>query len=283
MNILRTIRLACALIIFQSGFLSAQQDTAMVFFPVSSDQIDKENSAYLQNQISNIPYHRIESVMVLGYCDDTGSEIRNTELSELRAQALYEALLNHDISSELFREIQGQGSIPIENLSGDITAKRQENRKAIAVFNLAPEAVEIVEVMEVKSPKMIRDSVRVGDKIKLEKVIFVGGKREIVMSSAKAIQTLVDELRERPELHIRIEGHVCCTPPNTDGVELGTKKKNLSELRAKSVYDLLISRGIEAERLEFVGMKGDYPLGGDPALDRRVEIVISKGAEPKKD
>jgi len=69
-----------------------------------------------------------------------------------------------------------------------------------------------------------------------------------------------------------ILGHVCCG--REDGQDYATGKYNLSETRAKAVYDYLIENGIDKSRLKHKGLAGKYPTGHGAKADRRVEIEI---------
>ena len=55
-----------------------------------------------------------------------------------------------------------------------------------------------------------------------------------------------------------------------------TKKRNLSVARAKAVYDFLAKKGVRRSRMRYVGQKRKFPLGGEPAFDRRVEIQVTE-------
>ena len=56
-----------------------------------------------------------------------------------------------------------------------------------------------------------------------------------------------------------------------------TGKENLSEARAKVIFEYLVANGIEPQRLAYEGMAFKFPLGKDDNADRRVEIeIISK-------
>jgi len=46
--------------------------------------------------------------------------------------------------------------------------------------------------------------------------------------------------------------------------------------RAKTVYDFLARKGVSRSRMRYVGLKRKYPLGGEPAYDRRVEIQVTQ-------
>ena len=99
--------------------------------------------------------------------------------------------------------------------------------------------------VELKKESIISNDVEVGDKITLPNILFHGGHNEFLSVSYETLELLVEELESNPEYHIRILGHVCCTPSretSEDGMDLETGKKNLSMARAKAVYKYLIKK-----------------------------------------
>ncbi|MFN4238827.1 MAG: TolC family outer membrane protein [Vogesella sp.] len=67
-----------------------------------------------------------------------------------------------------------------------------------------------------------------------------------------------------------IEGH-------TDSTGSATLNQSLSEQRARSVYDYLVAKGVEAGKLDSVGRGSSLPLPGKAAndpLNRRVAVVV---------
>jgi len=261
------------------------QDSLIIYFGINEHEVNATNKAIIKSFL-NQNERTISSVDIQAFCDDTGRESVNYKLSILRAEALGEQFVEQGLEPALITAVRGMGSLPLENPFGDLAQERASLRRATAYVSYVtsqpiPEAppAPVVEVVKEPLPKkaLIRDSVRTGESINLEQVLFVGGTRQILASSKSALQYLVDELRSRPNLSIRIEGHVCCTEPGKDGKDLDTRRNNLSEMRAKAVYDHLVEAGVDKSRLEYVGKKGDFPLGGDVTLNRRVEIVVTKG------
>ncbi len=47
-------------------------------------------------------------------------------------------------------------------------------------------------------------------------------------------------------------------------------------MRALQIYKYFKANGIDESRMEYVGLGGQFPLGGDVMYDRRVEIEIKK-------
>jgi len=55
-----------------------------------------------------------------------------------------------------------------------------------------------------------------------------------------------------------------------------TGKNDLSEARAKSVYNYLQKHGISNKRMRYIGMAYRNPTGKGDSYDRRVEIEITE-------
>jgi outer membrane protein OmpA-like peptidoglycan-associated protein len=100
---------------------------------------------------------------------------------------------------------------------------------------------------------------------------FDTGKAEIKPESQPIIDQMVALLKANPDLKLSIEGH-------TDNVGKPEDNKTLSEQRAKSVMNAVVSRGIAAARLSAAGWGQDKPVADNRteegrAKNRRVEII----------
>lgn len=73
----------------------------------------------------------------------------------------------------------------------------------------------------------------------------------------------------RGDLRIEVAGHTAKVP----GADPAGAKA-LSDRRAQAVADFLVGTGIAGERVWPVGYGDTKPTGGDPRLDRRVEITV---------
>ena len=122
---------------------------------------------------------------------------------------------------------------------------------------------------------IIINDLKVGDKITLDDILFIGGRHALLSESYASLKALVKALKKHENYSIVILGHICCTKPGRDGRDTDTGLINLSTARAETIYDYLIDNGIDANRLEYKGMKGDFPTGLGDKFDRRVEIEIS--------
>jgi OOP family OmpA-OmpF porin len=100
---------------------------------------------------------------------------------------------------------------------------------------------------------------------------FDTGKYDIKPESQPIIDQIAQLMKDNPELKLSIEGH-------TDNVGTAQNNKVLSENRAKSVMNAVMSLGVDASRLTAVGWGQEKPVADNRTEDgraknRRVEIV----------
>lgn len=112
-----------------------------------------------------------------------------------------------------------------------------------------------------------------GDKIEiLQQVHFATGKATILPDSFALLQQVVDAIVRNNVKKVSVEGH-------TDNKGVKAANQTLSEDRARSVREYLISQGVEAKRLEAVGYGDTKPIAPNLTargreLNRRVEFIV---------
>ena len=131
-----------------------------------------------------------------------------------------------------------------------------------------PAATEYQEIEKEIALNNIKKDV----KITLRNVFFETGSAKLKPTSYAELGRLTKLLNDMPTLRIEISGH-------TDNKGGYANNKRLSEARAKSVVNFLISEGISADRLEYKGYSSDQPVAdnktaGGRALNRRVEFKV---------
>ena len=115
-------------------------------------------------------------------------------------------------------------------------------------------------------------------KINLENIYFDFDKFNIKTQAAQELDKLVELMRDNPEMVIRIESH-------TDSRGSRAYNKYLSNKRAKSSRDYIVSKGIDASRIESAIGYGEERLLNDCSdgarctrdghlLNRRSEFII---------
>ena len=131
------------------------------------------------------------------------------------------------------------------------------------------------EVADNNDPLDPRDDVldlRQGATFSLEGILFATGSADILPASTEILERAYTALTANPEVKVLIIGH-------TDNVGSAASNMSLSQRRAASVRQWLITRGINAERLSAEGRgltqpraTNDTPEGRQ--LNRRIEFQI---------
>ena len=125
---------------------------------------------------------------------------------------------------------------------------------------------------------LLMNRIKEGVKVKINHLYFATNKTVILPESEEALSDLADFLRENPGVSIRITGH-------TDAVGSDAANMKLSIGRAKAVRANLITRGIDADRIEYDGKGKTEPIATNDTEDgraqnRRVEFeIISTNGE----
>ena len=107
--------------------------------------------------------------------------------------------------------------------------------------------------------------------IRLQGVRFAFDKWNITPDSAVVLDVAAEQLRACQDLQVSVEGH-------TDFIGTDAYNQGLSERRAGSVKDYLVSKGIPAVQMRTVGYGESRPIAPgrtdeDRAQNRRVELV----------
>ncbi len=267
------------LIVFCFNIASSQSKlTHDVYFDTDKYDVPSTEENRLLLFISTLTDVDIESISIFGFCDDIGADDYNLKLSQQRADAIKTVFSNNEISESLITNVDGKGEILLKIVNEkNILKIRGLNRKVEIIVK--PKIVEekpIVETVKKKDvPEQIKGKLKVGDKIIFENILFKTGYATVTPDSKKTLQEIAKSLVERDDIYFTIQGHVCCTQFTRDAVDRKTKKRNLSEARAKYVYNYFVKKGVNKKRMRYMGMRRKFPLGGDPKLDRRVEILIT--------
>ena len=106
----------------------------------------------------------------------------------------------------------------------------------------------------------------------LRNVFFDTDKSELKPESTMELNRFVRLMQQNPQMKVEISGH-------TDNV--GSKEHNtiLSKNRAKAVFDYLVNKGIDSNRMTYLGYGSDKPISTNDtpegrASNRRTEFVI---------
>ena len=102
--------------------------------------------------------------------------------------------------------------------------------------------------------------------VKMNNVFYEFGKWELTEASSQELMGLVKLLKDNPNITIELSAH-------TDMVGDSVSNLVLSEKRAQSCVDFLISNGIEAARLTPVGYGENMPVVATEAMHREYSFI----------
>lgn len=147
-------------------------------------------------------------------------------------------------------------------------ARQTEDAEAKALAAEQAKAAALAkEVESLKAQHTDRGMVlTVGD------VLFAPGKADVGPGAQRSIDKLSEFLRAYPRRNVLIEGH-------TDNLGDADFNIKLSQQRADAVRDLLVARGISAQRIRTKGYGPKFPaVDNDSAAgrqqNRRVEVIV---------
>ncbi len=115
--------------------------------------------------------------------------------------------------------------------------------------------------------------IQVGEKMVLKNVFFDVDKFSLRNESKIELDKLIGFLKTNASIKIEVSGH-------TDNTGLKQKNLELSNNRAKTVYDYLVSKGIEGTRVSFKGYADAQPIADNKTeagrqKNRRTEVKIT--------
>ena len=262
--------------------LQAQtSNTHVVYFETGKFNVTEIEVNRLVLFIQSLKDIEVERISIYGFCDDRGTDSYNLKLSQNRADAIKKIFSGLDMDENLITNVDGKGEVLLRVISSDnLNIIRGLNRKVEVRVDFKKPIIKAdvptgEEEKPVEDNGIIKENIAVGDKIILDNILFKTGYSYIEEESVPVLEKLAIALRGRPELNFTIEGHICCTRNSRDAIDKRTGKRNLSLARARFIYDYLVDKGINRNRMRYVGLKNKYPLGKDPKFDRRVEIKIT--------
>ncbi|MBV8810208.1 MAG: OmpA family protein, partial [Acidobacteriaceae bacterium] len=109
--------------------------------------------------------------------------------------------------------------------------------------------------------------------VNMKDVLFATGKYDLQQQAQLALARIAGIIVSHPGLHIQVEGY-------TDSTGSVNFNQKLSEQRADTVRNFLISQGINPDSVSAQGYGQSYPVASNETsqgrqLNRRVELVIS--------
>ena len=275
---MKNIAIIICLIISSFAGRGQSRDTFEVYFPLNISKLSKESEAYLDRLISKDTLLHGDKLTVLGYADFIGGSGYNDTLSMVRAKNVREHLVKAGFKEEDIKLCLGKGKIDRTNVKGK--DGYAPDRKVQIIIDRAE--MEKVRQIEEANGTVDVKRLRVNQTFALHNIFFKLNQPVLLDKSEPDLRHLLKILTENPLLKIQIEGHVCCMGP-TEGADSKFKGRNLSECRAEAIYNYLVEKGIDKDRLKYIGLGNRNPIvrseitEADKQRNRRVEIrILSK-------
>jgi outer membrane protein OmpA-like peptidoglycan-associated protein len=270
---------------------SQTTDTVSLYFDLDERKSfdHKAIEAYLED------HKNVKVIKIIGYSDQLGSESYNQMLSKDRATAVAAYLLSWPKMSINSSDIIGGGvlkSAEIDAIKGD-----SKNRRVDAILQpqMEPQATPIkqkpimvtkeisppiVPIYEDPALPVLEIDTTGETNIILEGVGFIPGRHYPTPESRPQLERLLLTMKTYPSLVIEVQGFICCDYTQFDGMDSDTETPNLSENRAKFIYDFLVREGIDEARVSYIGYGSSRPkvfpelTEEDKQANRRVELKV---------
>lgn len=288
------ILLTISLLLCVTHWCVGSSDTTKIYFRLDNPKLEPAAIHKLDSMLYTDEINVSRELLIIGYADHLGTNAYNDVLSAERANSVNDYLQSMGIPGQNITLVTGKGEVPrdIELPKGYAADRRVD----IVILTGKPQP-PVVRKQKVVQPKVTqsREAVRlnsttdfdsvqftVGQLFVLDRIFFHTGRHVVVDESLPEMERLYKVLDENPTLVINIEGHVCCVHPSVDALDLDTGELKLSINRAKFIYEYLVKRGIESERLSYEGFGKKRPLKvqeftqDDQDMNKRVEIRVLK-------
>ena len=196
-------------------------------------------------------------ISIAGYTDTTSSHSYNKLLAERRVLDVQYYLTTHGVSIDHNFSSKAIGEDFQQHRN------RSKNRKVIIQYeNNGQESNDIQKLKKLKK----------GEVLSLKHLNFHPGSDGFRDIAYPVLKELLNILKEREDIQIKIHGHICCALDDFS---------DLSSQRALKVKNYLARNGINKNRLSHIGHGSSKPIHALPEkseeemkANRRVEIEI---------
>lgn len=236
-----------------------------VYFDFNKHDINQTALQQLNSWIADNDHITVEKLY--GFCDWKGGNRYNDTLSLRRIETVLGFLRENNIKVKEGYEFKGFGEDFVQSKN------QGENRKVVIVYRTdAPEQEAVTQRSQPTLQQKIKDA-KTGDYITLDNIQFFNMSPRVLPESKPVLYELLCALQDNPKLRIEIQGHICC--------QLEGDINNLSVMRARAIYNYLISKKINRKRLSYRGFGVTKPIHPIPEQNtqqqnenRRVEVLI---------
>lgn len=231
-------------------------DTAEQSFTNDGDTQATRDLAYVADRRAQIAEARARAASSTQQEQTTVADMHAREASSLRSTSAELGRANQQLA------LQGQA---MQSQDAQLASEREA--RAAAEKRAAQATADLAKVASVKQDAR-------GMVITLsDGVLFESGKSDLLLAAQLKLNSVADALTQQdPDARMIVEGH-------TDTQGGATYNQALSERRAHSVRDYLVSRGVAADRVSSQGFGSSRSVADNNSAEgrannRRVEIVV---------
>lgn len=246
------------LLIFINFFAQHKDSTYYFYFSTGESIQNLDSMLAFEKFFKPFRSCKVCGIKLEGYTDNKGDEKSNQLLALNRIN--YVKFL-----------IKDTNSIKIdEEVIGERLSQNTINHQAFRMVKLTIHSPVINEkpILRIEAEPKFQKFCELNVPIRLD-IHFAAGKFYLLPQSLPDLDLLVEFLKINKQLKIKIVGHVCCSD---EGL--------LSRNRALSVYNYLIDKKIDKNRIVHSGASNKQPLVKEineetEAINRRVEVYLS--------
>ncbi len=224
---------------------------------------------YKNCEVSNKNYNLVDNKTILNI------NILSEKTSEL---------INADISVFLKSKLKPDTSSFVEkSLSSCFTGLEFSKSYVVKVrkdgFFSYSKVITTGKKSEIISLNVKLEKIAIGENIILEDLYFYPGSAKYLSESYYTLRNLLEFMKEYPEIKIEIQGHVN-QPKKARSKKSKQYLLDLSEKRAKAIFNYLSKKGIDKSRMSSKGYSDTMMLypnpqnEGEMKKNRRVEVKI---------
>lgn len=241
------------------------QQKLNVYFDFDKHELTEETVKKINSWIAEGKNYQVTKLY--GFCDWKGSNAYNDTLALKRVNEVYKFLKESEIDVTRDIEIRGFGE------DFEQSKIQGENRRVTIIYQEKekPAPAKAEPTREVL--KEWAKTAKKGDLIVLENIYFFNNSAKTVPKSEPTLYELFCVMNDNPKLKIEIQGHICCKLPGQYEV--------ISTARARAVYNYLIRKKVNRERMSYKGYGVSRPRHPIPEKNsqeeddnRRVEIMV---------
>ena len=187
--------------------------------------------------------------------------------------------IKHDIKTELRAEIKTK-PLSEDELLKEVNKRVEEELTSTTTIEKDSIIKEINDELKTTTDTLYAEvnediemiPIRAGTIIRLDNIFFEANKSDLMDESFVALEEVVEFLKSNPNIYVEIGGH-------TNGLPNDDFCFKLSNARAKSVTEYLISKGLKPDHITWKGYGKTEPIADNATVagrkkNQRVELKI---------